>query len=171
MKTLIFLLCLLVAGCAIPVVALQSSETDRFAIIEIDLEAWLGDNSRGEFAYVSHIDGVWEERYAQKRAGRVRPEGPMIKYLFLEPGNRELTLVYNRNEFGIGGRKLWSGGVTEKAELKRGRYFVRYSREENFVTLWLEDSSGTAVTPKRRSVIGEVVPAKREIIPILIPVS
>ena len=93
----------------------------------------------------------------------------MIKYLVLEPGARDLTLVYNRNKLGPSGRKLWSGGVTERAMVKTGRYAVRYIAEGNFVTLWLEDSNGMAVTEKRRSVIAEVAQQSPTIIPIIIP--
>jgi len=169
MKTLLALVCLALSGCAVPAVSLQNSEVARYAVVEIDLQAWLGDNERGEFGYVSHIDGVWEEKYPLKKAGRLGANGPLVKYVFLEPGARDLTLVYNRNSLGPGGRKMWSGGVTEKAEVKPGRYFVKYAVEGSFVTLWLEDSSGAAVTPKRRSVIAEVERKSPMVIPIIIP--
>jgi len=80
----------------------------------------------------------------------------------------DITLVYNKNVLGIDGRKLQSGGITERANLSAGRYFVKYTVEGNFVTLWLEDATGNPVTVKRRSVIGDATP-KSTIIPIIIP--
>jgi hypothetical protein len=169
MKTLLALFCLALGGCAIPAVSLQDSEVARYAVVAVDLQAWLGDNSRGEFAFVSHIDGTWEDNYPLKKAGRIGADGPIVKYLLIEPGARDLTLVYNRHSLSPSGRQLWSGGITERAVVKPGRYFVKYQVEGNFVTLWLEDSAGTAVTEKRRSVIAEVVSTSPTVIPIIIP--
>ena len=67
------------------------------------------------------------------------------------------------------GRKFWSGGITEKVFLKPERYFVKYSVEDKFVTLWLEDSKGVVITEKRRSVIGEIDPQPANFVPIFIP--
>lgn len=96
MKTALAVLCLVLSGCAIAAVPLQDADVARYAVIEIDLQAWLGDNSKGEFAYVSHIDGTWEERYRLKKAGHLGVDGPLVKYLFLEPGTRDLTLVLKK---------------------------------------------------------------------------
>ena len=57
MKYLIAFICLTLGGCTIPVVTLKKAEIDHLAVVEIDLEAWVSNN---EFAFVSHIDGVWE---------------------------------------------------------------------------------------------------------------
>jgi hypothetical protein len=169
MKAIFLTVILALGGCAVPVVRIQDSEASRYAIVEVNLEAWLGDNSKGEFAYVGHIDGIWEDRFPNKKAGRLTPDGPLVKYVLIEPGVHDLTLVYNRNSLGAGGRKIWSGGVTEKAVLEPGRYFVRYLVDGDFVTLWLEDAKGKSVTEKRRSVIADASPTPPTAIPIIIP--
>ncbi len=169
MKYLIGILLLVCSGCTIPVVALKEDESRHYAVVVVDLESWLGSNTHGEFAFVSHIDGVWEEKYPNKRAGRTADGGPLIKYVFIEPGQRDLTLVYNRNRLLPSGRKLWSGSVTETAVLKPGKYFVKYQLEERFVYLWLEDANGQPVTERRKSVIGEIEPQPTGFVPIIIP--
>lgn len=156
-------------GCSTPIVLLTDSEINRYAIVEIDLQAWLGDNTKGEFAYVSHIDGIWEEAYRNKKSGRLYAEGPLIKYVLIDPGAHDLTLVYNKNSLGSSGRKVLSGGVTEKANLAPGKYYVRYHTEGDFVTLWLEDSQGRQITERRRSVIADATPKTPTIIPVIIP--
>ena len=162
---LIFAL-LALSGCVTKIVSLSQEETSRYAVIEEDLEAWLGNNSSGEFGFVSYIDGVWEEKYENKKAGRTKPEGPLIKYVFIEPGTRDLVLNYNRNQLGPTGRTIWGAGVTERVVLKPGVYRVRYEVEGLYVTIWLEDSSSAPVTEKRRSIIGETKPK----IPVVIPI-
>jgi len=169
MKATILTLFIALCGCVVPVVTLRDSEISHYAIIEIDLDAWLGDNAKGEFAYISHIDGIWEDQYLNKRAGRLRTDGPLVKYIFIEPGTHDMTLVYNRNALNVDGRKLWSGGITEKASLTTGRYYVKYNTEGNFVTLWLEDAKGEPITEKRRSVIGDATPKASAAIPVIIP--
>ena len=156
------------AGCTIPVVTLKDDEARRYAVVVVDLESWLGSNMQGEFAFVSHIDGVWDEKYSNKKAGRTRTEGPLIKYVLIEPGQHDLTLAYNRNRLMPGGRKLWTGGVTETVSLASGRYFVRYQLEGKFVYLWLEDSTGRAVTERRKSVVAEIDPQPAGFVPIII---
>ncbi len=169
MKNILIASLLALVGCATPIVKLQDSELTRYAVVEVDLQAWLGDNTKGEFAYISHIDGVWEDGYPNKKSGRLYANGPFIKYLLIEPGARDLTLVYNRNSLGPSGRRIWSGGVTERAELAPGKYFVRYLTDGDFVTLWLEDSTGRLITEKRRSVIADATPKTPIIVPIIIP--
>jgi hypothetical protein len=154
------------SGCVTNVVSLSQEESQRYAVIEENLEAWLGSNGQGEFGFVSYIDGVWEEKYEKKKAGRTRPDGPLIKYVFIEPGTRDLVLNYNRNQLGPMGRTIWGAGVSERIVLKPGVYRVRYEVEGLYVTIWLEDSSGAAVTEKRRSIVGETKPK----IPLVIPI-
>ncbi|HVU18709.1 MAG TPA: hypothetical protein VHD32_17530 [Candidatus Didemnitutus sp.] len=148
MKFFLAVVLLGLGGCAFPVISLQNSTVSKYAVVKIDWSGW--GATKGELAVVSQIDGVAGNTFPHEK-GRSSPNGPVVDYLFLEPGVKDLTLLYNQfalRLFRTGGTNWMSASVAGKAELKPGLYKIGYVVNDDAVTMWLEDSAGNAVTEK-----------------------